>query len=92
LAYQDGVMFRTCHRTIVVNGSDFPKHGLRSAGVAHKLYDALGRVANCRGVLAAYANPSGATWVNSQLMAGFLSKRNGSDDGPFFPPFLTPRP
>lgn len=53
---------------LIVDGSDFPKQGAESVGVARQWCGALGKVANCQAsVLAAYASSAGYTLVDRRL-------------------------
>jgi SRSO17 transposase len=53
---------------LIVDGSDFPKQGCHSAGVARQYCGALGKVANCQaGVFLAYAAPQGHTLLDRRL-------------------------
>jgi SRSO17 transposase len=56
----------------IVDGSDFPKQGKKSVGVARQYCGALGKVANCQaGVFLAYSGPRGRALVDQRL---FLPK------------------
>ncbi len=58
---------------IIIDGSDFPKQGHDSVGVAPQWCGALGKVANCQaGVFAAYASRQGYTLLDRRL---FLPER-----------------
>jgi SRSO17 transposase len=53
---------------LIVDGSDFPKQGCHSAGVARQYCGALGKIANCQaGVFLAYAAPHGHTLLDRRL-------------------------
>lgn len=61
----------------IVDGSDFPKQGKKSAGVARQYCGALGKVANCQaGVFLAYSSPRGRALVDKRL---FLPKEWTND-------------
>ena len=52
----------------VLDGSDFPKQGRKSAGVARQYCGRLGKVANCQaGMFLAYVSPLGRALVEKQL-------------------------
>jgi SRSO17 transposase len=53
---------------LIVDGSDFPKKGTASVGVARQYCGALGKVANCQaGVFLAYASRKGYTLLDHRL-------------------------
>ncbi len=53
---------------LIVDGSDFPKQGRASVGVARQYCGAVGKVANCQaGVFLAYASPHGYTLLDRRL-------------------------
>jgi hypothetical protein len=53
---------------LIVDGSDFPKQGTASVGVARQYCGALGKIANCQaGVVLAYASRKGYTLVDRRL-------------------------
>ena len=52
----------------VLDGSDFPKQGRKSAGVARQYCGRLGKVANCQaGLFLAYVSPLGRALVDKRL-------------------------
>ena len=52
----------------VLDGSDFPKQGRKSAGVARQYCGHLGKVANCQaGMFLAYVSPLGRALVDKRL-------------------------
>ena len=52
----------------VLDGSDFPKQGRKSAGVARQYCGRLGKVANCQaGMFLAYVSPLGRALVDKEL-------------------------
>ena len=52
----------------VLDGSDFPKQGRKSAGVARQYCGRLGKVANCQaGIFLAYVSPLGRALVDKRL-------------------------
>ena len=62
----------------VFDGSDFPKQGRKSAGVARQYCGRLGKVANCQaGVFLAYVSPLGRALVDKRL---YLPQVWTSDD------------
>ena len=63
----------------VLDGSDFPKQGVKSAGVARQYCGRLGKVANCQaGMFLAYVSPLGRALVDKRL---YLPKSWTSDFG-----------
>ena len=63
----------------VFDGSDFPKQGRKSAGVARQYCGRLGKVANCQaGMFLAYVSPLGRALVDKGL---YLPKSWTSDPG-----------
>ena len=62
----------------VPDGSDFPKQGRKSAGVARQYCGRLGKVANCQsGMFLAYVSPLGRALVDKRL---YLPQGWASDD------------
>lgn len=52
----------------IVDGSDFPKQGQKSVGVARQYCGAVGKIANCQaGVFLAYSSPRGRALVDKKL-------------------------
>ena len=52
----------------VLDGSDFPKQGVKSVGVARQYCGRLGKVANCQaGMFLAYVSPRGRALVDKRL-------------------------
>ena len=63
----------------VLDGSDFPKQGVKSVGVARQYCGRLGRVANCQaGIFLAYVSPLGRALVDKWL---YLPESWTSDQG-----------
>ena len=63
----------------VLDGSDFPKQGRKSVGVARQYCGRLGKVANCQaGMFLAYVSPLGRSLVDKGL---YLPKSWTSDPG-----------
>ena len=61
------------------DGSDFPKQGGKSAGVARQYCGRLGKVANCQaGMFLAYVSPLGRALVDKRL---YLPESWTSDPG-----------
>ena len=62
----------------VLDGSDFPKQGVKSVGVARQYCGRLGKVANCQaGMFLAYVSPLGRALVDKRL---YLPEVWTSDD------------
>ena len=62
----------------VLGGSDFPKQGRKSVGVARQYCGRLGKVANCQaGMFRAYVSPLGRALVDTRL---YLPKSWTKDD------------
>ena len=63
----------------VLDGSDFPKQGRKSAGVARQYCGRLGKVASCQaGMFLAYVSPLGRALVDKRL---YLPESWTSDKG-----------
>ena len=63
----------------VFDGSDFPKQGVKSVGVARQYCGALGKIANCQaGVFLAHVGPRGRALVDKRL---YLPEEWTSDAG-----------
>ena len=63
----------------VLDGSDFPKQGLKSVGVIRQYCGALGKIANCQaGVFLAHVGPGGRVLVDQRL---YLPKEWTGDAG-----------
>ena len=63
----------------VLDGSDFPKQGLKSVGVIRQYCGALGKIANCQaGVFLAHVGPGGRALVDKRL---YLPKEWTGDAG-----------
>ena len=63
----------------VLDGSDFPKQGVKSVGVARQYCGALGKIANCQaGVFLAHVGPRGRALVDQRL---YLPEAWTSDAG-----------
>ena len=63
----------------VLDGSDFPKQGVKSVGVARQYCGALGKIANCQaGVFLAHVGPRGRALVDKRL---YLPEEWTSDAG-----------
>ena len=78
-AWEDSVILRVHRREVaytlgtgdgvlLVDGSDFPKQGTESVGVARQWCGALGKVDNCQaGVFVGYASSQGHTLVDARV-------------------------
>ena len=65
----------------VLDGSDFPKQGVKSVGVARQYCGRLGKVANCQaGMFLAYVSPLGRALVDKGLYLGKGPESWTSDD------------
>ena len=62
----------------VLDGSDFPKQGRKSVGVAHQYCGRLGKVASCQaGMFLAYVSPLGRALVDKRLNVPANSRHLG---------------
>ena len=60
----------------VLDGSDFPKQGRKSAGVARQYCGRLGKVANCQaGMFLAYVSPLGRALVDKRCICRRVGPR-----------------
>ena len=61
----------------VFDGSDFPKQGRKSAGVARQYCGRLGKVANCQGgMFLAYVSPLGRALVDKRCIKSWTSDQD----------------